>query len=448
MSSAPQPLALRAWAAIRGGSASLRDMAGRPQVFGLRIYSFLAMLSLAIFGVLHMYVEQDFSLGFIELAGSLAVVLNAVVLRLTRDVIFATNMFLLIVMVFLTIMLISGGTQGTGAFWFFVFPVSAFFLAGKKAGLYWMIGLAAACICLLWLSSTGALTLAYSPVEIRQLLISVGVVSIGIYAYQEARERAEVHIRSEQDKLDRAKNEFLALVSHQLRTPISAIAWLSELLIHGDAGRLDAEQQQYIEQIYDSNKRSIAIVDAIITVADLQVQHIHVQLEPVDMPELCHAVVQEMQHTHPTEGVTITEHYATDVEKLRCDPSLARTILRNIISNAMKYTPQGGTINISISRSKKALSAKSRGSLCVSVADTGYGIPKKQQQNVFAKLFRASNIKDKDTDGTGLGLYIVKAILDQVGGSVHFESEEGKGSTFVVSLPLEGMQQSKGRSHA
>jgi signal transduction histidine kinase len=109
--------------------------------------------------------------------------------------------------------------------------------------------------------------------------------------------------------------------------------------------------------------------------------------------------------------------------------------MRNLISNAIKYTPNGGKIEIAASHDEKFVR--------IAVSDNGYGIPKNEQNKIFAKLFRASNIKIKDTDGTGLGLFIVKAILEQVGGQITFESEENEGSTFTVLLPAAGMTHKK-----
>jgi two-component system sensor histidine kinase VicK len=124
-----------------------------------------------------------------------------------------------------------------------------------------------------------------------------------------------------------------------------------------------------------------------------------------------------------------------------------KIVLQNLFANAIKYTPENGTITIAIlpsgQETQNSVINKDEGVLIV-VADTGYGIPKNQQSKVFTKLFRADNIKAKDTDGTGLGLYIVKSIVEAVGGKIWLESEENKGTTFYVFLPKEGMRQQKG----
>jgi signal transduction histidine kinase len=136
----------------------------------------------------------------------------------------------------------------------------------------------------------------------------------------------------------------------------------------------------------------------------------------------------------------ITETYYPGLPLLQLDRRMTKTILRNLISNAIKYTPSRGSVAIHLKKSSTKLTPSSRGSLMIEISDTGYGIPRGQQKKIFSKLFRASNIKIKDTDGTGLGLYIVQLILERVGGRIRVTSEENKGSTFTVLLPLEGMR--------
>jgi signal transduction histidine kinase len=407
--------------------------------FMINVFALLAIASLGIFGILEIIVEGKPQLGYLEILGSGLITFNAAALWYTRNVILARTLLLTIFLGFLMVMLMTGGTQGTGLFWFFIFPVTAFLLTGKRQGFYWLGGLFGGTIILLLLDMFQVVQLPYSWVVIRQLLVSLLVISLGIYFYEQARGQAEQKIREEQGKLNEAKNEFLALASHQLRTPISAIGWFTEMMLHGDAGKLTSEQKEHISQIHESNQRSAAIVDAMITVSNLQAGELAMHLEEVDVAALCRRTVKNQKQIHPTsKKLTITEQYSA-LPKLDCDPSLLRTIIQNLISNAFKYTPEGGHITITANQDGSRLTPTSQGSVHIRVTDTGYGIPKEQQSKIFAKLFRASNITSKDTDGTGLGLYIVKTILEQVGGEIHFTSEENKGSSFTVSLPLEGM---------
>jgi two-component system sensor histidine kinase VicK len=122
---------------------------------------------------------------------------------------------------------------------------------------------------------------------------------------------------------------------------------------------------------------------------------------------------------------------------MQADPKLLRMVMQNILSNAVKYTPEGGKIDFSITFADGK-------NILVKISDTGYGIPRNQQDKIFTKLFRADNVRDKDTDGTGLGLYIVKSIVDNSGGKIWFTSseEKNKGSTFYVTLPLNRTEKS------
>jgi signal transduction histidine kinase len=420
----------------------------------MNVYALLAFLSLSIFGSLNIVAEHNPLVGYLELGGALAVAITMLGLRLTSNVGLARTCLLLTIITLLVVMFTSGGTEGTGIFWAFMFPVATFFLAGKREGLYWM-GLLFVVIISLWALGRGDLIhYYYSDITTRQLLVTLLVVTVGLYAYQTSRERSEQESRQSQHelqqyvrqmaalhaKVDHAKSEFVTLASHQLRTPISSIGWYSEMLLNGDAEKLGPNQEEYVQGIYESNRRLAAIVDAMLMVSSLDMGKVDVRPEPTDLRAMAHTLLRELRKKFEPKELVITEHFDENLPKLNVDPSLAKHILHNIFSNAIKYTPAKGTVTVSIAQSDTKLSPRSRGSVLISVTDNGYGIPLADRKNVFAKMFRAGNIKSQDTDGTGLGLYIVKELLDRVGGSISFTSEENKGSTFVVQLPLEGMK--------
>lgn len=408
-------------------------------IFIINLFSLLSCFILLLFGYIEIFVEQQPFIGTLELFGGLTIALNAIGLKFSRNVVLARTLLLLVMLVFLFLMLMTGGANGTGILWYFVFPVSAFYLTGKRQGLYWVLALIGGTVFLRIMELLGRATLPYDPTTIRQLILSVIVVSVGIYFYELSREGAERRMRQEQAELEQAKNEFLALASHQLRTPISAISWVSELLLQGDTGTLSSTQQDHIRQIYTSNQRSAAIVDAMITVSNLQSGTLSMRLEPTNIKEICARVVSSQKELlEKPKELTVVETY-DNIPEISCDPSLLHTIIQNLVSNAFKYTPSGGSVTISLTQHAEKIAPTSQGSIRLVVKDTGYGIPKSQQPKIFAKLFRAENIKEVDTDGTGLGLFIVKTILEQVGGHITFTSKENKGSTFTVTLPLEGM---------
>lgn len=244
-------------------------------------------------------------------------------------------------------------------------------------------------------------------------------------------------------EVDRAKTEFVSLASHQLRTPLSTVSWYAEMLLSGDAGKLGRDQRQYVQEVYQANRRMVELVNALLNVSRLELGTFAVEPITLDLVEQVKTVTGELAHQIEGKKQKLVERYDPDLPKIKADPNLVRIIFQNLVSNAVKYTPDKGTITVAISTAKKGhdFGGKilAKDSYIIEVKDTGFGIPRKQQHLIFTKLFRADNVKEKDTDGTGLGLYIIKSIVDQVGGTIHFVSRENKGTSFFVSIPLAGM---------
>lgn len=239
-------------------------------------------------------------------------------------------------------------------------------------------------------------------------------------------------------EIDKAKSEFVSLASHQLRTPLTSINWYVEMLLSGDAGKLNKEQDQFLNEIYQGNKRMVDLVNALLNVSRIELGTFAIEPEPVDLKKLAQAVLGELKPIIIQKNISVKENYDAEIKEYSSDRKLMLIIFQNLLSNAIKYTPEKGSVELTVAEDikKKILSIK--------VSDTGYGIPKAQQGKIFSKLFRADNIKQKDSSGTGLGLYIIKAIVESSKGKVWFESEENKGTTFFIELPLSGMKQKEG----
>ena len=237
-------------------------------------------------------------------------------------------------------------------------------------------------------------------------------------------------------EIDRAKTEFVSLASHQLRTPLSSVKWYAELLMAGDAGKITDNQQNYLQEIYNSNERMIALVNGLLNVSRIEMGTLIIKPVPVDFPLIAKSVLDELGPKIAEKKLNIKQIYEKGLPKINADEKIVRVILQNLITNAIKYTPNKGKVSITIKEDKT--------NVLIRVADNGYGIPKKQQANVYNKLFRADNIKERSTQGAGLGLYLMKAILDQVCGKTWFKSKQNKGATFYVSLPLSGMKEKEG----
>lgn len=240
-----------------------------------------------------------------------------------------------------------------------------------------------------------------------------------------------------EQQINKAKTEFVSLASHQLRTPLTAIRWYTELLLKGTMGNLNDKQRTSLEQILGVTLRLIGLVGVLLSTARIETGSLAVTPKPSNICELAHDVIDELQPQMSQRKLKVHEDYDASLPLIHLDPELTRAIFQNLLTNAMKYTPDGGKIYVAVKRE--------RNYVLIRIRDTGYGVPKSQQRHIFTKLFRADNVRRLDTDGTGLGLYIVKSIVQNANGRVWFESEEDKGTTFYVRLPLAGMTPKAGQ---
>ncbi|HEX6258533.1 MAG TPA: CHASE3 domain-containing protein [Candidatus Saccharimonadales bacterium] len=232
-------------------------------------------------------------------------------------------------------------------------------------------------------------------------------------------------------ELEKSKDEFVSLTSHQLRTPLSAINWYTEMLLNGEAGKITKDQEQLLHEIYAGNGRMVDLVNSLLNVSRLDLGKLVSSPEELKVSTVVKSVLKELEGEIKDKNIHYRQEIDTEHDRLYADPKLLRMILQNLLSNAVKYTPANGSITLRLTKD----TAK-RQSVVLSIADTGYGIPHAQQKNIFSKLFRADNVQKLGIEGTGLGLYIVKSAAEQMGGGAQFESAEGKGTTFYVNLPF------------
>lgn len=241
---------------------------------------------------------------------------------------------------------------------------------------------------------------------------------------------------TKEKEVDKAKTEFVSLASHQLRTPLSTVSWYSEMLLAGDVGEVTPEQKKYLEEIYHGNQRMVDLVNTLLDVSRIELGTFIVESKPTNIVRLAQEVIEEHKLQIRAKRIRFSFSSGKSIPFIQADPKILRMVVQNLLSNAIKYTPEGGKVDISIAH-------KDEDMVLFKIVDTGYGIPKDQQDKIFTKLFRADNVIGKDTEGTGLGLYIAKSIVEQSGGEIRFESSENKGTTFFVKLPLQKKKNKK-----
>lgn len=230
--------------------------------------------------------------------------------------------------------------------------------------------------------------------------------------------------------LDRAKTEFVSLASHQLRTPLTAISWYMELLINGEAGKLNKKQTEYMERVAQGNRKMIELVNSLLDISRMELGTFMVNPELSDICELMNETLNELKPIVKKSKIDLIYSCGDNIPKLLLDKRLTKFIFQNLISNAVKYTQEGGVVKVDL--------VLKGDNVLLSVSDNGIGIPEHQKNEIFKKFFRADNVRVKDTEGTGLGLYLVKTIIDSIDADVWFESKENVGSTFYVRIPLTG----------
>ncbi len=232
-------------------------------------------------------------------------------------------------------------------------------------------------------------------------------------------------------EVDKAKTEFVSLASHQLKTPLTSVSWLAEMLMSEKAGPLNPKQKEYVGNIEDASKRMGEMVNELLSVSRLELGTLALHITEFDLKGLVENTIAEQRHAADFKHVVIDLSYEGEMPRITADENLLRMIIQNLVSNAIKYSPHEGKVQIVFSMSGAAKQA-----VYMKVADNGIGIPLAEQGQIFEKLHRAENAQVLVPDGTGLGLYVVKTILDRVGGAVSFVSKEGVGTTFTVSFPI------------
>ncbi len=234
---------------------------------------------------------------------------------------------------------------------------------------------------------------------------------------------------SKAKEIEKMKSDFVSVASHQLRTPLTGIKWFTELLLKGHTGELTEKQRDFIRQIEISNSRMLSLVDDLLDVSHIESgEKFRLVFKNENLSEIFRDLCSEMTNLAKNKNITLDHANVCDLKVVaKVDRTKIIQVFQNILDNAIKYSEAGSTIKVRCNIKGKEV--------IYSFQDQGKGIPKEQQSKIFERFFRADNVMTTES-GTGLGLYIAKYILDMHDGKIWFDSEENKGSTFYISLPI------------
>ncbi len=231
------------------------------------------------------------------------------------------------------------------------------------------------------------------------------------------------------DKLAQAnkmKTEFVSIASHQLRTPLTCMRWLLNLLKDGHCG--EADTATFIDLIKENTERMIKLVNDLLDVSKIEMGKNTFIPCQTNIHVLVQKIINNSTLFAKANNISLQLEAPETLSNVYTDPDKISLVIQNLIDNAIKYTKGQGEV--------KTILQEEKNTVKVTIKDTGVGIPKSQQKHIFQKFFRSDNIMKHQTIGTGLGLFIAKAVIEQSNGKIWFKSEEGKGTTFYFTLPI------------
>lgn len=229
-------------------------------------------------------------------------------------------------------------------------------------------------------------------------------------------------------KLDETKDEFVSMASHQLRTPLTSIKGYISMLLEGDGGKITPQQGKLLNEAFTSSERMVRLIGDFLNVSRLQTGKFMIDAQPADLARVIGDEIKSMQLLAKSHGLTLHYDGPKSLPDVMIDEDKTRQVIMNFIDNAIYYSHTGSDIVVKLSAT--------RGHVVLEVRDQGIGVPKKEQGQLFTKFFRAENARRQRPDGTGVGLFLAKRVIEAQGGEIIFHSRPGFGSVFGFKLPL------------
>jgi PAS domain S-box-containing protein len=268
------------------------------------------------------------------------------------------------------------------------------------------------------------LAITASPVIIKDKLTGVIVVYRDI---------------TKEKNIDQMKTDFISIASHQLRTPMTSIKWFIEMVLDGDAGEINADQRKFLGSALESGKRMVRLINELLDISRIESGRLIINAKRTNLKQVIDSAIKDLSKKIENKHHQISIEIAKEIPDLHLDPQLIQQMYQNLLDNAITYTPEKGIIKVEV----KVVADK----VISKVIDNGTGVPPNERGNLFEKFFRGTKARTTGLEGTGLGLYLVKAIATISGGEAWYEANKISGSTFAFSLPLTGMIEQDGEAY-
>ena len=240
-----------------------------------------------------------------------------------------------------------------------------------------------------------------------------------------------MHDITHEREIDQMKNEFVSTVSHELRTPLTSIKGYVDLILDGDAGEINEIQEEFLGIVKENSDRLVDMINDMLDISRIESGRIRLKVEPVNIADSIEGAVDSFRAVLNQTGRTVKTRIPEDLPLVAVDRDRVGQVLINFISNALKYSPEGGDVTVAAKHTD--------GYVQVSVADKGMGISREDQKKLFTKFYRVDSAMTREIGGTGLGLSIAKSIIELLGGKVSVRSKIGEGSTFSFTVPVAGL---------
>lgn len=228
-------------------------------------------------------------------------------------------------------------------------------------------------------------------------------------------------------RLQELREEFVFVAAHELRTPVTIIKGYASMILEGDAGIVKKTVKDFVQKIENANQRLLQLVEDLLEVARSEAGRIEVKVQSIDMQDSIRVTMGELQQLAKAKSIALS-YGEGEIPNVLADESRVREIMMNLVGNAIKYTPEKGSVRV--------FHETKDNEVITHIEDNGFGIPKEAQAKIFQKFYRVQTEETSDIQGTGLGLFIVKQLVEKMNGRIWFVSEQGKGATFSFSLPL------------